>query len=162
MGMAASLGALAQRMSRMSTQTSAPPTTSPSPSSAAESESTMTSMMKTMIEALTTELTETRTLLRNVVLPQTLPGSYQQQNGSQEQVQQAIAYDYDQTELSPGIQGVLQREAEEDEQLRLLRERAHYAGRLRELQEEEQRRLEEASSSQGPWSAVRDDGGESR
>lgn len=122
----------------------------------------MTSMMKTMIEALTTELTETRTLLRNVVLPQTLPGSYQQQNGSQEQVQQAIAYDYDQTELSPGIQGVLQREAEEDEQLRLLRERAHYAGRLRELQEEEQRRLEEASSSQGPWSAVRDDGGESR
>jgi hypothetical protein len=64
-------------------------------------------------------------------------------------------FDYDSTPLSPGIEAVLEREAEETEEGRLLRERAVFQERLAELQAEELRRQSQngsADSSPGPWS----------
>lgn len=46
------------------------------------------------------------------------------------------AFDYDQVPLDPGIQAVLDREASEDEQIRLQRERAALQRRQRELLEQ--------------------------
>jgi hypothetical protein len=64
-------------------------------------------------------------------------------------------FDYDSTPLSPGIEAVLGREEEEDQQVVLLRERAALQARMAELQVEEMRRMERNGSEDslpGPWS----------
>ena len=62
-----------------------------------------------------------------------------------------IAFDYDSTPLSPGIEGVLAREEEESEQARLLRERDELQRQVMERQEELDRFDLEQSSESGPW-----------
>jgi hypothetical protein len=65
-------------------------------------------------------------------------------------------FDYDSTPLSPGIEAVMSREAEEDLQEALMRERAEYQQRIMELERENLARLdrqEVEDSSPGPWSA---------
>jgi hypothetical protein len=69
--------------------------------------------------------------------------------------EELTSYDYDSTPLSPGIEGVISRELEEDQQDRLMTERRVLQTRLAELQEEENRRLAQtgaADGSPGPWS----------
>lgn len=64
-------------------------------------------------------------------------------------------YDYDSTPLSPGIEAVISRELEEDQQDRLMTERRVLQARMAELQSELNRNAAQngaADSSPGPWS----------
>lgn len=154
LGLVGAVVALAHRMSRMSTPISPPPRSSPDPSGPTES---ATSMMKTMMEAMAREREATTSMVMKLlypmqtVTPSTPPPPFEEQP--------ELTYDYDQTPLSPGIAAVLEREAQEDELLPLMKERAVLQGRVRALQEEEMRLAEEQASSRGPWDNVPGAGG---
>jgi hypothetical protein len=142
----------ARRLSTTSTTDSPPPKSTPDQTS---SESEVLAMMKMMTETMTAQATETRRLVTQLMWPQlTGPTST-----SQTQPELMEAPDpwapYDAMELSPGLQAVTQREAEEERFQASQRERVALQGRLRELQEREMELLEQDSSGPpGPWDGV--------
>jgi len=72
---------------------------------------------------------------------------------------QPTEFDYDSGPLSPGIEAVISRETEEDQLDRLLKERAVYQARMRDLIEEQNERLDQShleADSPGPWSEQRE------
>jgi hypothetical protein len=68
--------------------------------------------------------------------------------------EEPTSFDYDSTPLSPGIEAVISRELEEDQQEVLMKERAALQKRMAELQAEELHQMAQngsADSSPGPW-----------
>lgn len=99
----------------------------------------MTESMQTMRE-LVVDLTQGRESQRPTGTPETLPTYSEKQ----------IEYDYDSTPLSPGIEAILEREEEETEQHRLLREREELQRELIEKQALLDRETL-PDQSPGPW-----------
>jgi hypothetical protein len=125
------------------TPTSTPPTPSVDP--------TMV-LATTMVEMMQKESQATRTLMETLMLGREPTTS--SETSTPFSPEQATTWDYDQTPLAPGIEATLEREAEEDVLLPLLREREESQRRIAELQEEiarNQARSESEDSSPGPW-----------
>lgn len=149
--------AFARHLSPTSTPTSLPPSTTPDPSPAPDP----MSMMTTLREMLREEREETRKLVMGLVYPALSTGGPTTDQSPSDPLMVSPTNTgwepYDAMPLSPELEQVAKREAEEAELQRLLRERAVFQGRLRELQEEEARLTEEAGSSLGPWVGARSD-----
>jgi hypothetical protein len=110
-------------------------------------------MMKMMTTMMREENKETRSLMELMMLGRPVPES--QETLSTFSKPLPMEFDYDSTPLSPGIEAVMERELEEDQQEVLMRERIALQERMRELQAEEMRlkgHVESADSSPGPWS----------
>jgi|HubBroStandDraft_6_1064221.scaffolds.fasta_scaffold00184_22 hypothetical protein len=139
--------AFARQLSPTSTNTSPPPSTTQETSPAPDP----MSMMTMMREMLREERQETRRLVLGLVYPQiSTPTS---QNGSSpiQETSDDPWQEYDQMALSPELEAVTRREAEETEVQRSLKERAVLQGRLREKQQEYLDLLEQSGSDPGPW-----------
>jgi hypothetical protein len=112
------------------------------------------SMMTILRTILKEEREETRKLVLGLVYP--TPSTPTSQNGSSplQETPDDPWREYDQMALSPELEAVTRREAEESELQVSLRERAVLQGRLREKQQEYLDLLEQAGSDPGPWSGV--------
>ncbi len=110
-------------------------------------------MMKLMTTMMREEGKENRSLMELMMLGR--PVTETETESSTFSKPQPMEFDYDSTPLSPGIEAVMERELEEDQQEVLMRERIALQERMRELQAEEMRlkgHVESADSSPGPWS----------
>ncbi len=134
--------------SRSSTPPSPTPSTTPTPIS----EEVALKLMDSMTKAFSEQMRETR----QMVVDLTQGRESQSPTGTQEtwptQSERPIAFDYDSTPLSAGIEAVLEREEMETAQARILREREELQERLIETQAEMDRLRLEQSSQEGPWS----------
>jgi len=111
----------------------------------------------TMVRMMTTTMQnmakENRELMETLMLGRTQTS---QPASSMSLPEEPTSYDYDSTPLSPGIEAVISRELEEDQQEVFLKERAALQLRLAELQAEEMSKLAQegaADSLPGPWMA---------
>lgn len=145
MGLLAYLALTPSRLSKPPTPT---PTSTPStPSETVELAKLMMTMMQDQAKE-NRHLMETLMLGREQVETTTPPSSTSLS-------EPLTTFDYDSTPLSPGIEAVLDREVEEDQQALLLRERRVLQERLSTLQEEELKMMAlngSEDSLPGPWS----------
>jgi len=112
-------------------------------------------MMRMMTETMKSQAEQTRRLVTQLMWPQLASPTT---NGSEptDSIQQADPWEmYDRMPLSPELEAVSQREAEEERYQASLKERAVLQGRMRELEERELELLEQDSSGPpGPWDGV--------
>lgn len=142
---------LFQLRNHLSTTPSPTPTSTPSTPSDPLLE--LTRMMMTTMQK---ESTENRRLVEVMMLGREIQPGPLALPSSTNSIEVPSLYDPDSTALAPGIEAILAREVEEDEQLRLMKERAALQERLKELtliQERQTNRDESEDSSPGPWSA---------
>ncbi len=147
--MAALLFLLLRRSPSLTTPSPTPTSTPPTPS-----DPVITMMMKTM-EMMEKEATENRRLVEILTLGRPPESLAPTETSSTSSIEQPGVYDPDSTPLSLGIEAILDREREEDEQLRLMRERAALQEKLRATTLEWQRLTDQSASedsSPGPWS----------
>ena len=135
--------------SRSSTPPSPTPPTTPTPTS------------PDVVAVMAKMMADTTRQMREMALGLTLGRESPSPNGQQETEPiwngKQIEYDYDSTPLSPGIEAVLERENEETEQARLLREREELQRALIETQREWERSQLSDQSNPGPWIATSED-----
>lgn len=142
----ASVGYLLLRPSPSSTTPSPTPTsTPPTPSDP------LLEMTKMMMMTMAKESAENRKLMETMMLGREQPPTEPQLSTFSNEP--PMAYDPDSTPLAPGIEAILAREVEEDEQLRLMKERAALQARMQELiLQQEKLEREPEDSLPGPWS----------
>ena len=124
------------------TPTSMPPMPSADP---------MTQIVQMMTRMMEQTAKENRSLMETLMLGREQPST----NSTTLLPEQPTTYEYDSTPLSPGIENVLAREMEEDQDAALMRERAVLQQRLAELQAEEMSKMAQNGSEDslpGPWS----------
>lgn len=142
----ATLLIVARLKSRSSTNPSPTPSTTPTPTSDASVQ--MLKMMSDFMKDTTTQFRET---LVDLTQGRESPNQTGETETSPIWNERQIVYDYDSTPLSAGIEAVLERENQETEQARILRER----DALQRDYIEAQAKLEsfdlETSSETGPW-----------
>jgi hypothetical protein len=129
-------------------------TPSPTPTSLPPmpKEEPMVQMMQMMTRMMETSQRENRELLEMVMFGKEMPPST---NSTISSPEQPSTYDPESTPLSPGIEAVISREMEEDQEDRSRTERAALQQRLAELQAEELSRMAQNGSEDslpGPWS----------
>jgi uncharacterized membrane protein YccC len=139
-------------LARLKSRTSTPPSPTPSTTPTLISEEVVLKIVDSMAKVSAEQMKETR----QMVVDLTQGRESQSQTGTPEtwptQSERPIAFDYDSTPLSAGIEAVLEREEMETEQARILREREELQERLIEKQAEVDRLRLEQSSQEGPWS----------
>lgn len=143
--------AFARRLNPTSTPSSPPPSTTPAPTP------DLTSMMTMISEMMTKQMGETRKLVMGLMYPS---GESRTTNSQSIPMETSTAdpwQPYDAMDLSPELEAVMAREAQENEYERSQRERVALQARLREAQAEELRLLED--QSEGPWSHAPDANG---
>ena len=87
------------------------------------------------------------------------PSNGQSPEPPQYSMPQQTEFDYDSGPLSLGIEAVISRETEEDQLAVLLRERAVYQERMKELIDEQNATADQSRSAEdspGPWSEQRE------
>ncbi len=139
------------RQSPTSSPTSPTPSTPPTPISAPpDSTPFSTEMWTSMMELMRSSLAEDRALVERLVLGRESPPTIYSSPPQQSWNEKPIGFDYDSTPLAPGIEAVLARETIENEQSRLLKERADLQAKLREMATEADR-LGLEDFLPGPW-----------
>lgn len=131
---------------RTSTPPSPTPPTTPTPTSATSE----TQMVTTMAQTFTAALAEMRGMVVDMTQGRVGQPVTSMQETPQMSNESSLTFDYDSTPLAPGIEAVLAREDNENEQARLLRERAALQSHLLDVQEEMDR-LGLEDSSRTPW-----------
>lgn len=139
----------ARLKSHSSSRPSPTQSTTPTPTS----DDPALALMKAMNEAWSKQMEQTR----QMVVDLTQGRESQRPTGTPETwpmpSEKLLDFDYDSTPLSPGIEAVLEREENETEQARILREREELQEQLIEKQAEMDRLHLEQSSQEGPWSS---------
>ena len=147
-------GLILRERSHLSTPISPTPTSTPLMPSDPSME-----MAKMMMEMAERQMTQTAKLMETMMVgreptPESpLPTSL---------TSQPTMFDYESTPLSPGIEGVISREVEEDQLAASMRERRALQERMAELQAEEQRLSGQSTLddlSPGPWQSPTSDTG---
>ena len=137
---------------RLKSHSSTPPSPTPSTTPTPISEEVALKLMDSMAKTFSDQMRETR----QMVVDLTQGRESQSQTGTPEtwpmQSEKPLAFDYDSTPLSAGIEAVLEREEMETEQARIRRERADLQEQLIEKQAELDQFNLEQSSQEGPWS----------
>jgi hypothetical protein len=114
----------------------------------------MVQMMQMLTRTMAEESTRNKEFLEKMILG---PPQIQTSTPSTPSLDEVpTTYDYDSTPLPPGIEAVISRELEEDQQDRLQTERAVLQARLAELQAQEMSN-QAHDSSPGPWSQTQDE-----
>jgi hypothetical protein len=137
---------------RLKNRSSTPPSPTQSTTPTPTSDEVALKMMETLNSAWAQQMHETRQMAIELTQGRESPNQIGTQETWPMQSERPIAFDYDSTPLSAGIEAVLEREDKETEQARILREREELQEQLIDKQVELDQFNLEQSSQEGPWS----------